>query len=301
MCLKRSLFVLNFLVFFSTFSQNSHTSSPPEDLFTRPRIEAPCDLKKISEKKELPSIKIHGEYHSSSESQKLHEDLTLEARSGQCVVGLEGVLCSNSQKILREHLLSVTRKEPLPGDENLFFGIEDEMAFSLAILFKTHSEAKKYQKTSNLNALSSLIVKTKKDINRYPFLREVFNNLKTQVNKKNVEKKSTDILQEFPQDLEALILSMIQTIKSKNAKTPFHVPQELEQIALDYFKSGDDSSIKKTVVLEWRNLLFTENILKFYCQTIQRPKPPKNFEVVVGNAHVPGIEKLLKESIQLNH
>jgi hypothetical protein len=321
MLLKKTILLSGFFLFFLSNGQTPHTLLK-EELIITPQVKAPCDLKKISEKKELPTIKIYGERHSSPESQKLNENLTLEARRGQCVVGLEGVLCSNSQHILKDYIFSVTHREPIPGDQNRFFGIEDEISYCLAILFKNHTEAKKYQQQGNLNALAKLISKIKKDLDRYPFLREAFENFKKQEtdqgfphrsklfikylsnnfkeqpqeSQKNIEKNLNEMLQELPQSLEAFTLSLIETLKSK--KTSRHVPANLEKLAQDYFKSGDDSLVKKTVALEWRNLIFAENILKQYCQALSKEKAPNSFDIVVGNLHVAGIEKLLKENFE---
>ena len=323
MHLKKLLLIFSIFWVFLSFSQSLH-SPFSEEVLTVPQIKAPCDLKKIAEKKQLPTIKIYGENHASSESKKLHEELTFEARRGECVVGLEGVLCSNSQHILRDYLLSVTRREPIPGDQNRFFGIEDEMAFCLAILLKNHNEAKKYQAQGNLDALSNLITKTKKDLNRYAFFREVFekfknkdtdqvstrsqkffinylsDNLKNQPQEplKDIEKKLNEMLQGLPQSLEALTLTMIDTIKSKKTKTSRYVPADLEKLVKDYFKSEDASLVTKTVTLEWRNFIFSENVLKAYCLALSKENTPKSFDVVVGKLHVPGIEKLLKENFE---
>lgn len=323
MQLNKFLPALSVLVCFLSYSQSPHNTLK-EELINTPQIKAPCDLKKISEKKQLPIIKIYGEQHSSPESQRLNENLTLEARRGQCVVGLEGVLCSNSQHILKDYIFSVTHREPIPGDQNRFFGIEDEISYCLSLLFKNHIEAKNYQQQGNLHALWRLSSKNKKDLVRYPFFREAFENFKKQEtaqgfphhsklfinflsnnfkehpqeSQKNIDKKLNEMFQELPKSLEAFTLSMIETIKTKRQKVPQYVPANLEKIAQDFFKSGDASLVKKTVILEWRNLIFAENILKQYCHALSKEKVPNSFDIVVGNLHVSGIEKLLKENFE---
>lgn len=331
MRLKGIFLTTSFFVYSLGISQDAHHSAPeaPMDLaqVTSPQIKAPCDLKKITEGKELPQIKIYGELHSSVESLNLHESMIHEARSGKAMVGLEGVLYSNPEGILRDHIRSITHKEPQIGDQNNFFGIEEEMPYCLSILFKTHSEAKKYKKQSNINGLSGLMLKSKKDLNRYPFMREAFEKFKAQEtaqgfphhsklfisylsnnffphnrdSEKNLETQLKEMTQEFPDALEAFTLSTIETIKSKKEKAPQHLPSDVKEIALNYFKSGNDDQVKKTLVLEWRNLLFAQNILKAYCAALKKKNPPKSFQVVVGKGHIPGLENLLKESIQSNH
>lgn len=312
-------------------SQNAHNSAPesPMDLpqLTSPQIKAPCDLKKITEGKVVPQIKLYGELHSSLESQNLHEIMIHEARSGISIVGLEGVLNSNSPGRVRDHIRSITHREPQIGDENNFFGIEEEMSYCLSILFKTHIEAKEYKNQSNITGLSALMLKSKKDVNHYPFLKEAFEKFKAQEtaqgfphqskvfinylsndffphnrnSEKNLETQLKEMTKEFPEALEAFILSTIEIIKSKKDKAPQHLPSDVKEIALNYFKSGNDDQVKKTLVLEWRNLMFAQNILKAFCAFLKKKNPTKKFQVVVGRGHLPGLEKLLKESIQSNH
>lgn len=331
MRLKGIFLTTSFFVFSLGISQDAHrpAAEAPLDLAqgTSPLIKAPCDLKKIAAGKVLPQLKLYGELHSSLESQNLHEIMIHEARSGRSIVGLEGVLNSNSAGILRDHIHSITHKAPQIGDENNFFGIEEEMSYCLSILFKTHSEAKKYKNQSNITGLSALMLKSKKDLNRYPFMKEAFEKFKAQEtaqgfphhskvfinylsnnffphnrdSEKNLEIQLKEMTQEFPEALEAFILSTIETIKSKKNKAPQHLPSDVKEIALNYFKSGNDDQVKKTLVLEWRNLLFAQNILKAYCSALKKKIPPKSFQVIVGKGHLPGLEKILKESIQSHH
>jgi len=331
MRLKGIYLTTSFFVYSLGISQDTHNSAPeaPLELAQTPssQIKAPCDLKKIAENKELPKIKIIGELHSSLESQNIHETLIKEARRGKSIVGLEGVLYSKPDEILRDHILSITHKEPKLGDRNVFFGIEEEMPFCLTILFKAHSEAKKHKSQGNINGLSNLILKSKKDLNRYPFMREAFEKFKEQEktlgfphhsklfidylsnnffqyareSEKSLENKTKEMIQEFPQALEAFTLSTIQTIKSKKDKAPQYLPSDLEDLALNYFKSGNDDQVKKRITLEWRNLLFARNIFKAYCAALEKKSPPKSFQVVVGKAHVPGLEKIINDNLNLNH
>jgi hypothetical protein len=331
MRLKGIFLATSFFVYSQGISQNAHNSIPEAPLelpqVTSPQIKAPCDLKEIAAGKVVPQLKLYGELHSSLESQDLHEIMIHEARSGRSIVGLEGVLNSNSAGILRDHIRSITHKAPQIGDENNFFGIEEEMSYCLSILFKTHSEAKKHKKQSNITGLSALMLKSKKDVNQFPFLKEAFEKFKAQEtaqgfphhskvfinylsnkffsqtrdSEKNIETQLKEMTQEFPDALEAFILSTIETIKSKKNKAPPYLPSDLKEIALNYFKSGNDDQVKKTIVLEWRNFLFAQNILKAYCAALKKKIPPKSFQVIVGKGHLPGLEKILKESIHSSH
>lgn len=324
--LTTSLFVYSLGV-----SQNAHNSTPEALLelpqVTSPQIKAPCDLKKITEGKVVPQLKLYGELHSSLESQNLHEIMIHEARSGRSIVGLEGVLNSNSAGRVRDHIRSITHREPQIGDENNFFGIEDEIPYCMSILFKTHIEAKEYKNQSNITGLSALMLKSKKDVNHYPFLKEAFEKFKAQErsqgfphhskvfinylsndffphnrdSEKNHETQLKEMTQEFPDALEAFTLSAIETIKSKKNKSPQYLPSDLKETALNYFKSGNAEQAKKKILLEWRNILFARNILKAYCVALKKKNPPKSFQVVVGRGHLPGLEKILKESVQSNH
>jgi hypothetical protein len=281
----------------------------------RKKLAFPCDLTQF---KAAPKLTLSGENHADAYCRADRGRQLTRGAHGQCFVGVEGISCLDDAQV--KNCLEIHGVKATPDAR--VFGYEDPFAYGLGLLLAQDLEfhaalAKKDGKTL-ANAKRGLLI----DGLTNPYLVEVFRKMSKkdrpfadpdaekiakvfETNLKSSLKGASDALaglsadhpwnqkdQAYKKVVHAWTRAYVDMAETDAYRTSKLIPSNTRELVESHLAGKDYVVPLEIFLLEWRNLFMAKNIAALYCEAAREGK---ELHLIVGNAHVPGLEALLKQ------